>query len=224
MNQVAQPVSTAQWIGRVIVAVLVGQGLWGLISALTTGVILPVLSRQMGGASQSPQPLNVQAIFGAVISLCIAGVVAVILNAWASRPVSGQRVMAAAPAARTVARPAPATLSINPSAAPAAVVLKPTAPPPAPTAPATFAAPPAPPTPPPAPAKAAEPAVAATPRPNAPVAPPAAPKPVAPAAPVPAAVKPTAPAPPPKPSKPKPPREIQYNIVGEPISPMDEDD
>jgi hypothetical protein len=224
MNQVSQPVSAARWIGRVIVAVLVGEGLWGLISALTSGVILPVLSRQMG--SQTPQSVNIQLIFGAVISLCLAGVVAVLLNAWASQSAAGQRVVAyaPAPAARPVQPPASATLSINPSAAPAPAISKPVAPPPAPAAPAAFAAPPAPaPQPVPAPASQSAPVSIPMPQPQ-PVTTAPPPRPAAPPVTAATPAKPAAVAPPPKPAKPKPPREIQYNIVGEPISPMDDDD
>jgi hypothetical protein len=196
MNQIVQPVSSGRWVGRVVVGVLVGEGVWGLIVSLTRDLIMPFLARQTGEVSQSSQNVNVPGIFTAVIGLCLAGLAAVILNFWVNRPVRGTPVKAArvgtivagaSSASLSIAPPAPATsvARVTATAAPAPAPAVQQAPTPAPVAgPKLMAPPPAP--------------VAAQP---APVAPPAA-----------------------KPVKPKPPREIQYNIVGEPISPMEEDE
>jgi len=212
MNQVAQPLSAGRWIGRVIVAVLVAEGVWGLIVSLTRDLIMPYLAQQMGGATQSAQNagnINVPGIFTAVIALCLAGLVAVILNFWVNRTPRPARVKTAAPRA-DAAGAASASLSIAPPARPAPAAT--TAPPPA--------------SPPPAPAVRQAPAAPVTP--SRPTAQPAVPTAVAKPAPAPASAavsgKPAPVVPPPKPAKPKPPKEIQYNIVGEPISPMDEDE
>jgi len=210
MNQVAQPLSAGRWIGRVIVAVLVAEGVWGLIVSLTRDLIVPFLARQTGGVSQSSQNVNVPGIFAAVIGLCLAGLVAVVLNAWVNRPLRPTRVKTAAPRANVVGAGG-ASLSIAPPArqAPAAT-----------TTPRPGSATPAP-----------APAVQQAPSPvpvaaSKPTAPPPVPtvKPAPPPVSAPVAAKPAPVAPPPKPAKPKPPKEIQYNIVGEPISPMDEDE
>lgn len=197
MNQVAQPVSSGRWVGRVIVGVLVAEGIWGLIVSLTRDLIMPLLAKQTGEAAQSSQNINVPGIFTAVIGLCLAGLVAVILNFWVNRPVRPIPVKAARVSVSTAASSS-ASLSIAPPA------------PPAPAASAVLSASAIP---------SAASAVQQAPTP----APVAAPKPMAPP-PAPVAAKPTAAAPPPKPAKPKPPKEIQYNIVGEPISPMEEDE
>jgi len=55
MNQIAQPLSAGRWIGRVIVGVLVAEGVWGLIVSLTRDLIVPFLARQMEGVTQSPE-------------------------------------------------------------------------------------------------------------------------------------------------------------------------
>ena len=213
MNQIAQPLSAGRWIGRVIVGVLVAEGVWGLIVSLTRDLIVPFLARQMGGVTQSPENagnINVPGIFTAVMALCLAGLVAVILNAWVNRPVRGR----AAPVGTAVERASGPPLSIatpapQPPVARAARVTASAAPAPAPAV-----------------VQVPSPVPVAASRPTAP-APPAAPvaaKPASPPASTPAATKPAPVAPPAKPAKPKPPKEIQYNIVGEPISPMDEDE
>ncbi len=201
MNQISQssapgsPAAPSHWIGRVLIAVLIAEGIWGLIVSLTRDLIVPFLARQMGADPQSPLYLgkgefNVPAIFTAVLQFCMAGLVAVILNVWVRRPAKATR--------RTVARTG--TSVVTSSAPPRSVV-------PSPVVPAgVYAAPEDP-------ALAA--ATSSTPQPASP----------APAI----EPKPTTPPPPPvtqapKPAKPKPPKEIQYNIVGERISPMDEDE
>jgi len=219
MNQVAQPVSAGRWIGRVIVGVLVAEGVWGLIVSLTRDLIMPYLAQRMGGVSQPAQNtgnINVPGIFAAVIALCLAGLVAVILNFWVSRPMRPAPAKRVA-AATSVAGTASASLSIAPPARPAPAVS--TAPPPISAAPAQASA-------------VQRVSVPGPVTPSKPSAPPAAPAAAAKPAPAPASAgisakqAPLAPpvAPPPKPVKPKPPKEIQYNIVGEPISPMDEDE
>ena len=192
MNQVVQPVSSGRWVGRVVVGVLVGEGIWGLIVSLTRDLVMPLLARQTGEVSQSSQNINVPGIFTAVIGLCLAGLVAVILNFWVNRPLRPMPVKAARVSVSTAG-----SLSASPSIAPQASAA-------------------------PASASATPPAASAVQQAQTP-APAAAPKPMAPP-PASVAAKPAAVAPPPKPAKPKPPKEIQYNIVGEPISPMEEDE
>jgi len=209
MNQAAPPLSTGRWIGRVIVAVLVAEGVWGLIVSLTRDLIMPYLAQQMGGISQPAQNagnINVPGIFTAVIALCLAGLVAVILNVWVSRPMRPAAVKRVA-AATSAAGTASASLSIAPAAAQTPAATAAPAPASARTAPST----------------AEERAATAVPIVTSkPMAPPAVPtKPASPPVSATAASKPAPAAPPPKPAKPK---EIQYNIVGEPISPMDEDE
>ena len=82
---------TKQWIGLLLVAVIVGEGVWGLIVSVTNNLVLPFLSRTMGADPQSPLYLgkgdfNIPALFTSVLELCFAGIVAVILNSWVRKP------------------------------------------------------------------------------------------------------------------------------------------
>jgi hypothetical protein len=79
-----------KWIGRVLIAVLLGEGIWGLIVSITSNLVLPFLARTMGADAQSPLYLgkgdfNLPAVFISVLELCFAGMVAVILSAGVRR-------------------------------------------------------------------------------------------------------------------------------------------
>jgi len=212
-------VDTGKWIGRVVIAVILAEGIWGFIVSVTNNLVLPVLARTMGaGDIQSPLYLgkgdfNVPALFTAVLELCFAGIAAVILNSWLQRkpkvtrtravrvsPIPMQSIAPTQPMAPPPSPPAvvPVQASVPvPSSAPmAANVLVPT--------PATPAAVPA--------QTTASPTAPSPGQFWSPPEPPPQPK-VA------------APPPPPKakPSKPKPPKEVYYNIVGEPINPTEDD-
>jgi hypothetical protein len=211
---------TGQWIGRVVIAVLLAEGIWGFIVSVTNNLVLPALARTMGGDVQSPLYLgkgdfNVPALFTAVLELCFAGITAVILNSLMQRKprvtrtrpvrVSPIPVQSIAPTQPTV--PPPSRPAVTPVQASVSVLSS------APMAVTEPAAAPASP--------AAAPAQTA--------ASPTAPSPgqfwSPPEPPPPPQLKVAAPAPPPKakPAKPKPPKEVYYNIVGEPINPTEDD-
>ena len=204
------------WIGRVVIAVLLAEAIWGFIVSVTNGLVLPLLARTMGGDVQSPLYLgkgdfNLPALLTAVLELCFAGIAAVILNSFLQRK---PRVRRGKPVRVS---PIPA----QPAAAARAAVVPPSPPAVVPVQGAVSVPPPAPP-------------VVATPvpTPSVPSAAPAAasqaqssgqfwspPEP-------PSQAKATAPPPPSlkaKPAKPKPPKEVYYNIVGEPINPTEDD-
>jgi hypothetical protein len=84
------PADTGKWIGRVVIAVILAEGIWGFIVSVTTNLVLPLLARTMGGDVQSPLYLgkgdfNIPGLFTSVLELCFAGIVAVVLNAWLQR-------------------------------------------------------------------------------------------------------------------------------------------
>jgi hypothetical protein len=86
----SSPPDAGKWIGRVLIAVILGEGIWGLIVSLTNNLVLPFLARTMGADVQSPLYLgkgdfNVPALFTSVLELCFAGIAAVILNSWVQR-------------------------------------------------------------------------------------------------------------------------------------------
>lgn len=220
MDQPAKPFpfdgpDTRRWIGRLIIAVLLGEALWGLIVSVMNNVVVPWLGDVMGQSSGLPtsftqRPYNYPDLFVSVFEFCIAGLVAATLNYFLQGP--------AARKIRTVPSPVPVT----------PVKLLQTIPqPPQPAAPIQTQSPVAPPAPvaKPEPINVAAPVRVAPPQPVPPVAsaPIARPVAVAPPAPTPAspvAVKP--PAPKAEPAKPTKPKEVYYNIVGEPM-PSDDD-
>jgi len=161
------------WIGRILMAVVLGEAIWSLLVSITNNLALPAMARVVGGDAQSPLYLgkgdfNVPALFASVLEVCFAGIVAAFLGAWSQK--SG----------RTQAR----SVRLAPVAAPlsAAVVRPPAESRPTPVM--------------------TEPAIEAT-------------LPVTNAAPAPPSERRTAQ--PVKPGKPKPPKQVYYNIVGEPV-------
>jgi hypothetical protein len=199
------PISTGKWIARVILAVIVGEAIWSFLVSLTNGLIVPALARIMGGDPQSPVYLgkgdfNLTAIFVSILELCLAGIVAVVLNQWSRSGTTRVRVktvqvktVAAKESMPSIAPPAPRpTPSVSPAPVTSSSGIRP-------------------------PASVAELAVALQATVDTPAAPQPRPNVATPAAPAP---KPAATAAPKKPEKP---REVYYNIVGEPINPTEDD-
>ena len=231
MDQPARPFTSEgtdarRWFGRIIIAVLLGEATWGLIVSVMNNVFVPWLGDFMGQSSGLPtsftqRPYNYPELFVSVFEFCIAGLVAAILNYFFQRPGAAKVriVKSAVPAApvgpiRVIPQamtpapqpPAPAAPITPAQVAKADSVLPPAPVIAAPVIPAPVIAPPAPP-----------PAVA-----PAPVARPVAVVPPVPAAANPVPAKPQAPAAKVEPAKPRKPKEVYYNIVGEPM-PSDDD-
>jgi hypothetical protein len=190
---------TGRWIGRVVIAVILAEAIWGFIASVTSNLVLPVLARTMGGDAQSPLYLgkgdiNVPALFASVLELCFAGIAAAILNSVVQRKTKVIRVK-----------------SVRVSPIPAQQAAPPPSPPPA-VVPVQVAASPLPAITPIVTYSAPEPPAAL---PSQSWSPDASPQPKAAAPPPPKA--------PAKPQKPKPPKEVYYNIVGEPINPTEDD-
>ena len=169
-----------KWIVRIVLALVLGQAIWGLVVALTAHLLVPLTARVMGGDPASPLYLgkgdiDVPALFIAILEFCLAGIVAAVLNSWVQKP--GRVVV------RRVAAPGSLSLQSAVASAPKAATVAPASAPivqsPAPVAPAKPAVP----------------------------------------APSPVVANPAVPAAPPKPAKPK---EVYYNIVGDPITMDDE--
>ena len=226
-----------KWIGRIIMAVILGEAIWNLIVSVMNNLVVPWLGYLFGQSSGLPtsftqRPYNYPDLFVSILEFCIAALVAAIINYFFQRPraVRVRTVKSAVPTApvepvRVIPRseaPAP-----QPQAAMTpATTTQPRLTQPALTQATMPVAPPAPVTKPVAVA-AAPPVTVAPPMPTAPVvapAPIAKPLTVAPAKPsVPvAAAKPQPPPPKAEPAKPKKTKEVYYNIVGEPM-PSDDD-
>jgi large-conductance mechanosensitive channel len=225
MDQPAKPFTsdggdTRRWIGRLIIAVLLGEALWGLIVSFMNHVFVPWLGDVMGQSSGLPtsftqRPYNYPELFVSVFEFCIAGLVAAVINYFLQRP-AARRVKPV----KSTSPPGPVRVisQATPSALPD------TAPPQFGIAPSASAAS--------APAQDVRmypvipsilvPAASAEPVASAPEPKPAVVAPVVPALPKPVATKPVPPTPKAEPAKPKKPKNVYYNIVGEPM-PSDED-
>jgi len=192
-NQTSAPKSTlnpAKWVVQLVAAVILAEGIWGLLASLTSNLLVPLLARVMDGDPQSPSylgngELNVPALFNSVLALCLAGIVFVLLYEWSRRKPAPVRVKMMR-VTKKVSQPAAGPLSIIAPPVPVAVPTQTVTPPPAPQiSQAPVSAPPVP-----------------APQQSKPTPPPV----VAPA----------------KPAKPQPPKEVYYNIVGEPINPTED--
>src|SRR5438132_5374561 len=203
-----------KWIGRIILAVILGEAIWSLI--VSNNLVVPWLGDVMGQASGLPtsftqRPYDYPDVFVSVLEFCIAGIVAVMLNYFLQRQRAGSVKPVKSSAATAPVEPA----RVGPQATAAAATTQATSPvaPPAPEAKPDPVIPPAPVTlAPAAPAPFVAPAPVARPMAVARSAPPVANL----------AAKPLPSAPKTAPPKLKKPREVYYNIVGEAM-PSDED-
>jgi hypothetical protein len=80
-----------KWIGGIVIAVVLGEAIWGFLVSITNNLAVPAMARVMGGDAQSPLYLgkgdfNVQALFTSFLELCFAGIMAVLLNSWSQKP------------------------------------------------------------------------------------------------------------------------------------------
>lgn len=87
----SSPADSRKWIGRIVIAVVLGEAIWGFLVSITNNLALPAMARVMGGDAQSPLYLgkgdfNVQPLFTSVLELCFAGIMAVLLNSWSQKP------------------------------------------------------------------------------------------------------------------------------------------
>src|ERR1044071_3225405 len=83
------------WVGRIIVAVIVGEAIWNLIVSVMNNLVVPWLGDVMGQSSGLPtsftqRPYNYPDLFVAVVEFCIAGLVAAILNYFLQRRTTGK--------------------------------------------------------------------------------------------------------------------------------------
>jgi len=194
-KQTSAPPSTlnpARWVAELVAAVILAEGIWGLLASLTSNLLVPLLARVMDGDPQSPSylgrgELKVPALFNSFLAFCLAWIVFVLLHGWSQRKPAPVRVkMMRVP--KKVSQPAARPLSILAPPEPVAVPTQ------------TVVTPP--------PARQISQAPVSAP----PVSTPQQSKPTPPLVVAPA-----------KPAKPQPPKEVYYNIVGEPIDPTEDE-
>ena len=85
-----KPIATdlGEWMWRIVVAVIVGEAIWGFLLSITHDLILPLIARAIGGGQSVSLP--VPALFASVIELGLAVMVAILLNSWFTRPVNSR--------------------------------------------------------------------------------------------------------------------------------------
>jgi len=199
-----------KWIGRIIIAVILGEAIWSLIVSVMNNLVVPWLGDVMGQSSGLPasftqRPYDYPDLFVSILEFGIAATIAVILNYFFQR----QRVIRVKPVKSPVpvapARVVPQSVTVANTQGTSAVAL-------------------------PAPAMKPDPVIPAAPIKVAPAAPApfvSQPRPVAVAPPAPPvanspATKPLPTVPKAEPPKVKKPKEAYYNSVGEPV-PSDDD-
>src|SRR5438552_13826286 len=84
-----------KWIGRIIMAVILGEAIWNLIVSVINNLVVPWLGDMMGPSSGLPtsftqRPYDYPDLFVSVLEFCIAGIVAVMLNYFLQRPRAGR--------------------------------------------------------------------------------------------------------------------------------------
>ena len=90
MDQMMKPFSsegtdTRRWIVRIIMAVVLGEAIWGLIVSVMNNVVVPWLGDVMGQSSGLPtsftqRPYNYPDLFVSILEFGIAALVAAVLN------------------------------------------------------------------------------------------------------------------------------------------------
>ena len=208
-------------MGLVAAGLVLGEAVWIFIVALTRDVILPLMAMALGEDTTSPlslgkQEFNIPDLFTAVLELCLAALFAILLYAWMQKKpkpvkVKSLNLVQASSQGPHVSFVPQATAAFKAAGATqkaAAPVLSATA---------TSSPPPIAPDRSPAPDLVAPQTVSPA-KAQVAAAPPLATVPVnsqAPAATAPAKAKLT---------KPKEPKQVYYNLVGERITPPDDDD
>ena len=90
MDQMMKPFSsegtdTRRWIVRIIMAVILGEAVWGLMVSVMNNVVVPWLGDVMGQSSGLPtsftqRPYNYPDLFVSILEFGIAALVAAVLN------------------------------------------------------------------------------------------------------------------------------------------------
>src|ERR1017187_10060554 len=84
------PAESRKWMGRLLIAVVLGAAIWNFVASLTGAVVLPALARVMETDPQSPLYLgkgdfNVPALFVSILELCFAALVSLLVISWSQR-------------------------------------------------------------------------------------------------------------------------------------------
>src|SRR5882757_6268674 len=94
-NTAAAGRADSNWIGRIIIAVILGEAIWGLLVSFMNHVVVPWLGDLMGSSSGLPtsftqRPYNYPELFVSLLELCVAGLAAAVLNYFFQRQGPGK--------------------------------------------------------------------------------------------------------------------------------------
>jgi len=99
-----------KWIGRIIIAVILGEAIWGLIVSVMNNLVVPWLGDVVGQSSGLPasftqRPYDYPDLFISIVEFSVAGLMALILNYFFQRQRAGRvkpvkSVVASAPVER----------------------------------------------------------------------------------------------------------------------------
>ncbi len=78
-----------KWIALAVAAIVLAEGIWGILVSLTRSLLVPLLAGFLGTDSHSlfylgRGEINVADLFASVIQLCLAGIVFLLIRAWAT--------------------------------------------------------------------------------------------------------------------------------------------
>ena len=73
---------SSKWIYRIVIAVVLGEAIWSFLASFTNDLVLPAIARIVGGIQFD---FKVSNFFASIIELCLAGIVAIVLNSWSRK-------------------------------------------------------------------------------------------------------------------------------------------
>jgi large-conductance mechanosensitive channel len=78
-----------KWIALAVAAIVLAEGIWGILVSLTRSLLVPLLAGFLGTDSHSlfylgRGEINIADLFASVIQLCLAGIVFLLIRAWAT--------------------------------------------------------------------------------------------------------------------------------------------
>ena len=84
------PADSRKWIGRMVLAVVLGEAIWGFLVSIANDLVLPAIAKVIGGDTQTSLHLgsgdfNVPDLFASVLQLCLATIVAALLYSWSQK-------------------------------------------------------------------------------------------------------------------------------------------
>jgi hypothetical protein len=109
---------SSKWIYRIVIAVILGEAIWSFLVSCTNDLVLPAIARIVGGIQFE---FKVSNFLASIIELCLAGIVAMVLNSRSRKVRMAELKPAKRSSVVTIPPPVPASAA-------AAIIVPPTAP------------------------------------------------------------------------------------------------